>query len=455
MEPAVTIRNLNHAFGAGRLRRQVLFDISADIHPGEIVINTGPSGSGKTTLLTLVCGLRSVQAGRLRTLGVELNGADAETLVRVRRQIGFIFQGHNLLSSLTACQNVQMGLQPDGRIGEKEARSRSLVMLEAVGLGDRAHARPHELSGGQKQRVAIARALIREPKMVLADEPTAALDKTTGREVVDLLQRLARRQHCAILLVTHDHRILDIADRILTLEDGRLSSFTRGMASSTDHMMAAFTGLQQRGNLHGRLADLPGPEFLQELTEVASEFETFLQTLDAANLQAVAALLDRVLEAAAARAREMLDADRATVYLLDRERRLLQSRFADHAGLEPLEIQLLVGTGVAGRVAERGEPMNVADAPSHPDFNPEIDRRTGYRTRSILCMPVFDRAGLVIGVVQMLNRRGAERFTATDERRFEELARPLGVVLETCARLVALSRLPPGTADDRAQPAHS
>src|SRR5262245_33037228 len=176
MEPAIQVRNLNHFFGTGALRRQILFDISADISPGEIVINTGPSGSGKTTMLTLVCGLRTVQAGSVRTLGMELNGAGQDVLRRVRQSIGFIFQAHNLLAALTASQNVEMGLQLDDSISSREKTERSMDMLRAVGLEARLNHYPHQLSGGQKQRVAIARALVRGPKVVLADEPTAALD---------------------------------------------------------------------------------------------------------------------------------------------------------------------------------------------------------------------------------------------------------------------------------------
>src|SRR5262245_57437144 len=215
MDPAISIRHLNHSFGAGALKKQILFDISADIHPGEIVINTGPSGSGKTTMLTLVCGLRSVQDGSVKTLGVELHGAPPARLVAVRRNIGFIFQAHNLLGAQTARENVEMGLKTDGSLPAGDIRRRAEEMLAAVGLEHRIDHYPNQLSGGQKQRVAIARALVRRPKIVLADEPTAALDKTSGREVVDILQKLAKDQGCAILLVTHDNRILDVADRIL------------------------------------------------------------------------------------------------------------------------------------------------------------------------------------------------------------------------------------------------
>ncbi|HAJ59935.1 MAG TPA: ABC transporter, partial [Cyanobacteria bacterium UBA8543] len=192
------------------------------IKAGEIVIMTGPSGSGKTTLLTLIGGLRSAQEGSLKILGKELRGAGNDQLVQTRRHIGYIFQAHNLLEFLTARQNVQMSLELHTKVTDQEARARSEAMLELVKLGHRVNYYPHDLSGGQKQRVAIARALVGHPRLILADEPTAALDKKSGRDVVDIMQRLAKEQGCAILMVTHDNRILDIADRTIHMEDGRL-----------------------------------------------------------------------------------------------------------------------------------------------------------------------------------------------------------------------------------------
>ncbi|MCJ2543717.1 DevA family ABC transporter ATP-binding protein [Thermostichus vulcanus] len=223
-EPVLQVEGLNHYFGEGSLRKQILFDINLTLHSGEIVLMTGPSGSGKSTLLTLVGALRSVQEGSLRVMGQELRGAKQATLVQVRKQIGYIFQAHNLLKCLTAVQNVQMSLELHNGLSPQQIRQRAEEMLAAVGLADRTHYYPEKLSGGQKQRVAIARALVSHPKLVLADEPTAALDSKSGREVVTLMERLAREQGCAILMVTHDNRILDIADRVLHLEDGRLES---------------------------------------------------------------------------------------------------------------------------------------------------------------------------------------------------------------------------------------
>lgn len=223
MSSTVAIQNLRHSFGKGSLRRPVLTDISLSLNPSEIVLLTGPSGSGKTTLLTLIGALRSVQEGSLQILGQELKGVSRRQLVRLRNQIGFIFQSHNLLDCLTAAENVGMSLKLQG-VAKHERQERAQAILATVGLGQHSHKYPDQLSGGQKQRVAIARALASQPKLVLADEPTASLDSQSGRDVVNLIQQLAHQQHCTVLLVTHDTRILDIADRTLHIEDGRLSS---------------------------------------------------------------------------------------------------------------------------------------------------------------------------------------------------------------------------------------
>ena len=221
-EKLIEIENLNFAFGAGSLRKQILFDVNLEIKAGEIVIMTGPSGSGKTTLLTLIGALRSSQNGTINVLGNDLRGANEKKLTETRKNIGYIFQAHNLLASITARQNVMMSLELHAELSSAETSERAAAMLEAVGLGEHVDKLPGKLSGGQKQRVAIARALAADPQIVLADEPTAALDSKSGRNVVDILQKLARERGTAILLVTHDNRILDIADRILTMEDGKL-----------------------------------------------------------------------------------------------------------------------------------------------------------------------------------------------------------------------------------------
>ena len=226
MNPSIKIEDLNHFYGEKELTKQVLFDINLEIKAGEIVILTGPSGSGKTTLLSLIGALRSVQNGSLQELNQELYGASEEQLVQIRRHIGYIFQAHNLLAFLTARENVQMSIELHENISKKQAIAKSEAILKEVGLGERINYYPDNLSGGQKQRVAIARALVGHPSIVLADEPTAALDKKTGRDIVNLMQILAKEQHCTILLVTHDDRILDIADRVIHMEDGRLDTTT-------------------------------------------------------------------------------------------------------------------------------------------------------------------------------------------------------------------------------------
>ena len=220
--PVISVQNLNHYFGQGDLRKQTLFDITLDIHPGEIVIMTGPSGSGKTTLLTLIGGLRSAQSGSLKILEQEMCGATKQQLTQIRRNIGYIFQAHNLMTFLTAKENVRMSLELHDKFLNQNLDGKAIAILEAVGLGNRINYYPEKLSGGQKQRVAIARALVSHPQIVLADEPTAALDKKSGRDVVEMMQSLAKEQGCTIVLVTHDNRILDIADRIVYMEDGRL-----------------------------------------------------------------------------------------------------------------------------------------------------------------------------------------------------------------------------------------
>jgi putative ABC transport system ATP-binding protein len=218
----ISIDNLNHYFGEGTLRKQVLFNINLEIKRGEIVIMTGPSGSGKTTLLTLMGGLRSSQSGSLKILEQEICNASKRQLTKLRRQIGYIFQANNLMTFLTAKENVRMSLELHNELLDEDLDTKAIAILEKVGLSDHVDYYPENLSGGQKQRVAIARALVSHPKIVLADEPTAALDKKSGRDVVELMQHLAKEQGSTILLVTHDNRILDIADRIVYMEDGRL-----------------------------------------------------------------------------------------------------------------------------------------------------------------------------------------------------------------------------------------
>ena len=218
----ITVTGLIHAFGDGTARKTVLDGVNVSFYPGEIVIVMGPSGAGKTTLLSLVGALRFVQEGSVQVGGKELNKAPGALLRGVRRRIGFIFQEHNLLNSLTACENIQLALATDPGVSRRESKKRALQLLDQVGLADHADKLPRQLSGGQKQRIAIARALVREPEIILADEPTAALDSTSGRTVLDILSGLAKQNGRAVVIVTHDPRALDYCDRIIHIEDGRV-----------------------------------------------------------------------------------------------------------------------------------------------------------------------------------------------------------------------------------------
>jgi putative ABC transport system ATP-binding protein len=222
MTDPIRIAGLTYAYGEGELRRPVLRDVTLAVHAGEVVLLTGPSGSGKTTLLTLIGALRAMQEGSCVVLGREMLGASERARVMLRRSIGFIFQNHNLLGFLTARQNVAMALEIEAAMPERERLERAGAMLAAVGLAGHEDKVPGKLSGGQRQRVAVARALAAGPALVLADEPTAALDKASGAEVAHLLRDMAKSRGVPILMVTHDPRILDIADRVVAMEDGRI-----------------------------------------------------------------------------------------------------------------------------------------------------------------------------------------------------------------------------------------
>ena len=218
----IAVTGLNHWFGTGEARKQAVFDVNLSVERGSLTVLVGPSGSGKTTVLTLLGCLREVQEGSVQLLGHELNGASATLLTTLRRRLGFIFQAHNLHESLTARQNVIMGLEVHGRLPTDQTEAAASHVLKLVGLGDRLNYLPGNLSGGQKQRVAVARALVGNPDVIFADEPTAALDRESGANVVAMIKRLGRERGTTTVMVTHDNRIMEQADRILTLEDGRI-----------------------------------------------------------------------------------------------------------------------------------------------------------------------------------------------------------------------------------------
>jgi len=215
--------NLNFSYCYADLESHVLNSITLSVSRGELLILTGASGSGKTTLLTLVGGLKTGAKGRLEVLGKNMISASPNDLLLLRRQVGLIFQSHNLLPYLTAIENIRVGLEINDswrEMGLSAMENRCIELLELLELGTRAHFKPKDLSGGQKQRVSIARAIANNPKLILADEPTASLDKDSTRIAIKLLRDLTKLHQCAVIVVTHDNKILDYADRIVNLENG-------------------------------------------------------------------------------------------------------------------------------------------------------------------------------------------------------------------------------------------
>jgi len=431
VEAPIVGTTLSHFYGSGELRKQILYEVDVTVRAGEIVIVTGPSGSGKSTLLTLIGALRSTQHGSLSVLGEELREARAATLERVRKQIGYIFQHHNLIDAITARENVEMALYLHDWSSRRAVREQAAEMLAAVGLGDRIDYHPSQLSGGQRQRVAIARALVSRPRIILADEPTASLDKQSGRDVVDRMQELAREQGVTVLLVTHDNRILDIADRIIHLEDGRLSSFTDAVIANTRQMMGLLAESHRNGDLRHRIAGMSGDEFRAALEQLTAEARRFLEATELANDEAFRGMLDEALFAFTVKMGDLLDAERASLFLIDRERNELWLRFAQEEKGKPVDFRIAIGSGIAGSVAQTGQGVRIDDAYEDPRFHSGVDEETGFRTRGVLCLPIRDADGEVFAVAQLLNRRDGKPFDAGDEVRFADFLASIGVILRS------------------------
>jgi putative ABC transport system ATP-binding protein len=222
MQSAVAIRNLNKDFPVGDDTIRILHDITADIKLGQLTMLVGPSGCGKTTLISIISGILSSTTGEVDVFGEHLTQMKDTKKVLFRRQnIGFIFQQYNLLPALTAAENAAMPLLAAG-VPDKEAIAQARVILEDIGMAGQTEKLPRQLSGGQQQRVAIARALVHDPKLIVCDEPTAALDAKTGQAVMEILRKIANDPHRAVLIVTHDNRVYKFADRILEMSDGRI-----------------------------------------------------------------------------------------------------------------------------------------------------------------------------------------------------------------------------------------
>jgi putative ABC transport system ATP-binding protein len=219
---AVSCRGVTKEFGTGGAHVQALRGVDLEVRPGELTLLVGPSGCGKTTLISIIAGLLDPTAGEVTVLGQDLRRLRGRQLVQFRGDhIGFVFQQYNLLPALTAAENAAVPLliagQPRGA-----AVAKATEMLESLGMGDRAHALPNQLSGGQQQRVAIARALIHQPRLLVCDEPTAAIDAQAGKAVMELLRRVALQSDRAVIVVTHDNRVFEFGDRTITMSDGRV-----------------------------------------------------------------------------------------------------------------------------------------------------------------------------------------------------------------------------------------
>ena len=238
-EVILDVHGLTKTFGSGRAIVHAVDGIDLSVRRGELVLIMGPSGSGKTTLLTLIGGLLRPTSGTVHVNGREITALKERHLTKFRRHyLGFVFQSFNLLESLNARENVEVALNFAG-VGGRKARRHATALLTDLGMADRLRAKPQTLSGGERQRVSIARAIANDPQLILADEPTANLDSRHGHEVVELLHDIAKAQHRTIIIVSHDHRIRDVADRVLWLQDGRFEQFEQPDARQSEILATA------------------------------------------------------------------------------------------------------------------------------------------------------------------------------------------------------------------------
>jgi ABC-type sugar transport system ATPase subunit len=264
--------------------------------------------------------------------------------------------------------------------------------------------------------------------MLLADEPTASLDKKSGREVVDHMKRLAKEEGTTILLVTHDNRILDIADRIVHLEDGRLSTFTDAVIANNSHMMEMLADHRQKQDLDKVVDEMDEQEFRNLLQELSDESRHFLEATALANDVAFRSMLEQGLFAFTRKLGQLLNAERSSLFLVDGD--FIELKVAED--MEKMgRIRFPVGSGIAGAVAQTGQSIRIEDAYTDPRFNQDVDKQTGYHTRSIISLPIKNRAGEVFAVAQLLNRKDGLPFDGGDEQKFAEFTGSIGIILET------------------------
>jgi putative ABC transport system ATP-binding protein len=272
--------------------------------------------------------------------------------------------------------------------------------------------------------------LAAEPAMLLADEPTASLDKDSGREVVEHMQRLAREQGTTILLVTHDNRILDVADRIVHLEDGELMSFTDSVISNNDQMMSLLADVNEKQNLLVEIDKLNDDEFKSMLQRLSEESLQFLEATSLANDHAYQSMLERSLFAFTRKLSQMIGAERASLFLVDSDNESLILRVTEELPVHE-DIRIPIGSGIAGAVATSGEAVIVKDAYDDDRFNRDVDLKFGYRTKSILALPIHNRSGEVFAVVQLLNRNDGGCFTLADQNKVLNVLSELALILES------------------------
>jgi len=248
-ERAIAVRQLTKTYAEGNAGTLALRGVDLDVDAGELLMLMGPSGSGKTTLLSIMGCILTASSGSVRIAGKEITQLTEKQLPAIRLEhIGFVFQGFNLFPTLTASENVELMLDLKG-VSAREAKRRAAELLDQVGLSGKHASFPSDLSGGQKQRVAIARALAGDPGIILADEPTAALDSQSGKNVMEMMSELAHQRGRAVVIVTHDSRVLSFADRIIRIEDGTIASATSSQVETVPAGILAHTFSQPAINL--------------------------------------------------------------------------------------------------------------------------------------------------------------------------------------------------------------
>jgi energy-coupling factor transporter ATP-binding protein EcfA2 len=336
-------------------------------------------------------------------------------------------------------ENVQLGLQLDARWTPPTNEHRIAELLGSVGLDQYAERHPSEISGGQRQRVAIARALAVGPQILLADEPTASLDRDTGRQIVRLLEQLARQQGVTVLLVTHDTRILDVADRILALEDGRLSSFLSAVTEETRHLWGFLARDVRHSELVREMRGVEPAGFPRLLEQVTRETREFLSMVQVAQSETFHSILTQVLEAFARKAGEVVGGAQTRIYRVDPERSELVCAVADPhdsaasacpASACPAQRRVPIARGIAGRAAASGTPVHAAPAEADPHFAADTDLGTAQGVHHLLAVPLRDSLGRAFAVLELGRGAAAADFEPDAEQRLDALARGVSELLE-------------------------